>query len=64
MKQATRQRVPLQPLAELHCIAAKVDALMALCDRLEASLTANTRSKLLDAVLHKALEPAVEVVDA
>ena len=37
---------------------------MALCDRLEADLTATTRSKLLNAVLHKALEPAVEAVDA
>lgn len=64
MKQATRQYVPLQPLVEQHRIAAKVDALMALCDRLEASLTATTRSKLLEAVLHEALVPTVEAVDA
>ncbi len=64
MKQATRQHVPLQPLAEQRGIAAKVDALMTLCDRLEANLTANTRSKLLDAVEHKVLELAVEAVDA
>lgn len=64
MKQATRQYVPLQPLSEQHRIAAKVDALMAFCDRLEASFTATTRSKFLHDVLHEALEPAVEAVDA
>jgi type I restriction enzyme S subunit len=52
--------VPLPPLAEQHRIAAKVDDLMALCDQLEASLAEGeqTRSKLLEAVLHEALEPA------
>lgn len=51
---------PLPPLAEQHRIVAKVDELMALCDQLEASLTEGeqTRSKLLEAVLHEALEPA------
>jgi type I restriction enzyme S subunit len=36
-----------------------VDALMALCDRLEASLTATaaTRRRLLDALLAEALAP-------
>jgi type I restriction enzyme S subunit len=52
--------IPLPPLAEQHRIVAKVDALMSLCDRLEASLTATaaTRRRLLDALLAEALEPA------
>jgi hypothetical protein len=47
-------------------IVAKVDELMALCDRLEASLdTATaTRRQLLDALLHEALEPAAEALAA
>lgn len=51
--------IPLPPLAEQHRIVAKVDALMALCDRLEASLTAAdaTRRRLLDALLAEALAP-------
>lgn len=50
----------LPPLAEQHRIVAKVDELMTLCDRLEASLTTGdeTRQRLLEAVLHEALEPA------
>ncbi len=49
--------IPLPPLAEQHRIVAKVDALMALCDQLEANLTttATTRSRLLEALLHEAL---------
>jgi type I restriction enzyme S subunit len=49
--------VPLPPLAEQHRIVARVDALMALCDQLEASLTTTltTRSRLLEALLHEAL---------
>ena len=52
--------IPLPPLAEQHRIVAKVEELMTLCDRLEASLTdgEHTRSQLLQAVLHQALEPA------
>ena len=52
--------VVVPPLAEQHRIVAKVDALMALCDRLEASLTstAATRRRLLDALLAEALAPA------
>ena len=51
--------VPIPPLAEQHRIVAKVDELMALCDRLEASLTtgADTRRRLLDALLAEALAP-------
>jgi type I restriction enzyme S subunit len=50
--------VGLPPLAEQHCIVAKVDELMTLCDQLEASLnTAQTEtSRLLESVLHHALE--------
>ncbi|MER9132746.1 restriction endonuclease subunit S [Mesorhizobium sp. M0768] len=55
-----RMPIPLPPLAEQHRIVAKVDALMALCDRLEASLTttAASRRRLLDALLAEALAPA------
>ena len=39
---------------------------MALCDRLEASLdqSAATRRRLLDALLHEALEPAAGALEA
>ena len=55
---------PLPPLAEQHRIVAKVDALMALCDRLEAALatTDTTRARLLEALLHEALHPAAKAV--
>ncbi|WP_069335781.1 restriction endonuclease subunit S [Sphingobium yanoikuyae] len=51
--------IPFPPLAEQSRIVAKVDELMALCDRLESSLTTgdNTRQRLLEAILHEALEP-------
>jgi type I restriction enzyme S subunit len=51
---------PLPPLAEQHRIVAKVDELMALCNRLEASLTTSnqTRTRLLEATLAEALAPA------
>jgi type I restriction enzyme S subunit len=50
--------IPIAPLAEQHRIIAKVDELIALCDKLEASLcTAKTEtSRLLESVLHHALE--------
>ena len=60
LRTLTHFLIPLPPLAEQHRIVAKVDALMALCDRLEASLsaTAATRRRLLDALLAEALAPA------
>ena len=50
--------IPLPPLAEQKRIVAKVEELMGVCDRLEAQLEsaqADSR-RLLDAVLHEALE--------
>ena len=49
--------IALPPLAEQHRIVAKVEELMALCDRLEVQLTTTqTESRrLLEAVLHEAL---------
>ena len=51
--------LPIPPLAEQHRIVAKVDELMVLCDRLEASLTTrdDTLGRLIGALLHEALEP-------
>ena len=51
--------IPIPPLAEQHRIVVKVDELMALCDRLEASLTTgdDTRCRLLGALLIEAMEP-------
>ena len=58
--------IPLPPLAEQRRIVAKVDALMALCDRLEASLATadTTRRRLLEALLRDALAPAIGVLEA
>ena len=58
--------LPVPPLAEQHRIVAKVEELMALCDRLEAALT-NTdtiRTRLLEALLHEALQPAEDELEA
>jgi type I restriction enzyme S subunit len=53
---------PVPPLSEQRRIVAKVGELMALCDRLEASLTTtdDTRRRLLEALLAEALEPDEE----
>jgi type I restriction enzyme S subunit len=49
--------IPLPPLAEQHRIVAKVDQLMAVCDRLEKQLTSTQTEnrRLLEAVLDDAL---------
>ncbi len=53
-------------LAEQHRIVAKVDELMALCDRLEASLTSGQDHgrRLLEALLAEAPAPAEDVTPA
>ncbi len=58
--------IPFPPLDEQQRIVAKVDALMSLCDQLEANLTtiSTSRSKLLNVLLHEALEPVAETVEA
>ncbi len=45
--------IPLPPLAEQHRIVAKVDQLMALCDRLEGAIAAaqTKQTDLLNAVM-------------
>jgi type I restriction enzyme, S subunit len=64
IKKAREFLIPLPPLAEQHCIVAKVDELMAICDKLGSQLTiteADNR-RLLEAVLHEALSPALAEV--
>lgn len=58
--------VPLPPLDEQHRIVAKLDELMALCDRLEASLQQadNKRARLLESLLAEALAPAEKALEA
>ena len=68
MNQAKMNSIPvaLPPLAEQSRIVAKVDALMALCDRLEASLGAadTTSHRLLESLLQGALEHAANELEA
>jgi type I restriction enzyme S subunit len=54
-------KIPFLPEDQQHRIVARVDALMALCDQLESSLTTatTTRSRLLEALLHEALNGAL-----
>ncbi|MGH6743504.1 restriction endonuclease subunit S [Novosphingobium sp.] len=51
--------IALPPIEEQRRIVAKVDELMALCGRLETCLATGdeTRQRLLEAILHEALEP-------
>lgn len=57
-KQVNGIELPLPPLAEQHRIVAKVDELMALCDRLEVSLgnIENGHNRLLESLLREAME--------
>ena len=57
---------PLPPLAEQHRIVAKIDELISLCDRLEASLDAidTGRNRLLESLLRDALKSAANEPEA
>jgi type I restriction enzyme S subunit len=58
--------IPLPPIAEQRRIVAKVDELMALCDRLEANLATadETRRRILEALLYEALDPVAQALEA
>ena len=57
---------PIAPIAEQRRIVAKVDELMAVCERLEASLAAadTTRTHLLKSLIDDALAPALDGVES
>jgi type I restriction enzyme S subunit len=61
-----RAYIPVPPLAEHHRVIAKVYAMKAWCDRLEASLesAAATRRRLLDALLAEAIAPTANQREA
>lgn len=63
-KQVEAAKLFVPPLAEQHHTVAKVNALMALCDQLEANLitASTTRVRLLEATLCGALMPAEETL--
>ena len=65
-KQLETLAIPFPPLAEQHRIVATVYELMALCDRLEASLGAvdTGRHRLLESLLQEALDSAVNEIEA
>jgi type I restriction enzyme S subunit len=65
MKNVSREqilnlRIPLPPFAEQYRIVAKVDELMALCDRLKADLaeSSNRQARLASVLIESALEAA------
>jgi hypothetical protein len=55
--------VPLPPLAEQQRIVAKVNELMAICDQLEAQITATEQDsrRFLESVLADALAPGIDL---
>ena len=55
--------LPLPPLSEQHRIVAKVDELMAICDQLEAQITATEQDsrRFLESVLADALAPGIDL---
>ena len=63
LKRMTPALLPLPPLAEQHRIVAKVDELMAICDQLEAQITATEQDsrRFLESVLAEALAPGIDL---